>query len=131
MLGSTRPTAFLATTQGSRAAAFYGGTLGLPQRSEDAFALVFDMNGVELRVQKVEQLTPQPFTVLGWQVRNLPEIVASLAARGVVFEFFAGLAQNAQGIWRAPSGAQVAWFRDPDGNVLSLAEYPVSNDRSR
>jgi len=129
MLAPAQVTAFLATTQGARAAAFYSETLGLPQVSEDAFALVFDLQGVELRIQKVERLTPQPFTVLGWQVRTLAAVVASLMARGVVFERFPGLAQNGQGIWRAPSGAQVAWFRDPDGNLLSVAEYPLSNDR--
>jgi hypothetical protein len=66
---------------------------------------------------------------LGWQVRDLPAVIASLTTRGVRFEWFPGVAQDAQGIWRAPSGAQVAWFRDPDGNVLSIAEYPLSNDR--
>jgi catechol 2,3-dioxygenase-like lactoylglutathione lyase family enzyme len=129
MLAPAQVTAFLATAQGPRAAAFYRGTLGLPQISEDAFALVFDLHGVELRIQKVERLTPQPFTVLGWQVQELAAVLAALAARGVVFDRFPGLAQSAQGIWRAPSGAQVAWFRDPDGNLLSVAEYPLANDR--
>lgn len=129
MLASAPVTTFLATTHASRAAAFYGETLGLPQISEDQFALVFDLHGVELRVQKVERFTPQPFAVLGWQVRQISAVIAGLTARGIVFERFPGLAQNAQGIWRAPSGAQVAWFRDPDGNVLSIAEYPLSNDR--
>src|SRR4051812_10540534 len=112
MLSSAQVTAFLATTHGPRAAAFYGEILGLPQLSEDAFALVFDLHGVELRIQKVERLTPQPFTVLGWQVGALAAVVASLTARGVVFERFPGLAQDAQGTWHAPSGARVAWFRD-------------------
>jgi catechol 2,3-dioxygenase-like lactoylglutathione lyase family enzyme len=129
MLGHAQVTAFLATTQGPRAAAFYSEALGLPQISEDAFALVFDLHGMELRVQKVERLTPQPFTVLGWQVRELPAVIAALTARGVVFEHFPGLMQSAQGIWDAPSGAQVAWFRDPDGNLLSVAEYPLSSER--
>jgi catechol 2,3-dioxygenase-like lactoylglutathione lyase family enzyme len=129
MLAATQVTAFLATTQGSRAASFYGDTLGLRQISEDPFALVFDLHGVELRIQKVEHLTPQPFTVLGWQVRALPAVIGSLTARGVLFERFPGMTQSADGIWSAPSGAQVAWFRDPDGNLLSVAEYPLSNDR--
>jgi catechol 2,3-dioxygenase-like lactoylglutathione lyase family enzyme len=124
MLAKARVTAFLATTQGPRAAAFYGETLELRRVSEDEFALVFDLHGVELRLQKVGQLKPQPFTVLGWQVRGLRAAITALAARGVAFERFPGLAQDAQGIWAAPSGAQVAWFRDPDGNLLSVAEYP-------
>lgn len=129
MLDSAQATAFLATTQSRRAATFFGETLGLRRVSEDAFALVFDLHGVELRIQKVEQLTPQPFTVLGWQVRDLSAVIDSLAARGVVFESFPGLVQDARGIWQAPSGARVAWFRDPDGNVLSVAEYAVPDGR--
>jgi len=129
MLGSAQPTAFLATTESRRAATFFGETLGLRRVSEDAFALVFDLHGVELRIQKVEQLTPQPFTVLGWQVRNLSASIESMIARGVVFESFPGLTQDARGVWQAPSGARVAWFRDPDGNLLSIAEYAVPDDR--
>lgn len=129
MLADAKVTAFLATAQGSRAAAFYGDTLQLRQTSDDEFALVFDLHGVELRLQKVKELTPQPFTALGWQVRAIRTTIAGLAARGVVFERFPGLGQDAQGIWAAPSGAQVAWFRDPDGNLLSVAEYPLTTDR--
>jgi len=128
MLADAQVTAFLATTQGPRAAAFYGDTLQLRQLSDDDFALVFDLHGVELRLQKVKQFTPQPFTALGWQVRALRTTIAALAARGVTFERFPGLVQDAQGIWAAPSGAQIAWFRDPDGNLLSLAEYPLASD---
>jgi catechol 2,3-dioxygenase-like lactoylglutathione lyase family enzyme len=91
--------------------------------SEDGFALVFDANGVELRLQKVERFTPQRFTALGWEVSGLNTVVATLAARGVRFERFPGLEQDAEGVWSAPSGARVAWFQDPDGNLLSVAEY--------
>ena len=129
MLADAKVTAFLATTQGPRAAAFYGDTLQLRQKSDDEFALVFELHHVELRLQKVKEFTPQPFTALGWQVRAIRTTVAALAARGVVFERFPGLLQDAQGIWAAPSGAQVAWFRDPDGNLLSVAEYPLTIDR--
>ncbi|HET7188491.1 MAG TPA: hypothetical protein VFI52_10060 [Gemmatimonadaceae bacterium] len=129
MLADAKVTAFLATTRAKRAAAFYGEILQLPQLSEDEYAIVFDLNGVELRLQKVKEFTPQPFTALGWQVRTIRTTVAALAARGVVFERFPGLVQDAQGIWAAPSGAQVAWFRDPDGNLLSVAEYPLTIDR--
>jgi catechol 2,3-dioxygenase-like lactoylglutathione lyase family enzyme len=129
MLSTARVTAFLATALPRRAAEFYGETLGLPQITEDQFALVFDLHGVELRIQKVERLRPQAFTVLGWQVPHLATVIASLTARGIVFERFSGLTQSVDGVWRAPSGAAVAWFRDPDGNLLSVAEYPLSNDR--
>jgi catechol 2,3-dioxygenase-like lactoylglutathione lyase family enzyme len=128
MLVSAPVTAFLATALPQRAAAFYGETLGLRRISEDQFALVFDLHGAELRIQKVERFAPQPFTVLGWRVEELGLVVASLTSRGVAFERFPGLTQSAEGVWRAPSGAAVAWFRDPDGNLLSVAEYPLSND---
>ena len=129
MLRDAKVTAFLATTQGPRAAAFYAETLALRQLSDDEFALVFDLGGVELRIQKLKQFTPQPFTALGWQVPTLRTTIAALADRGVAFERFPGLAQDAQGVWVAPSGAQVAWFRDPDGNLLSVAEYPPTEHR--
>ena len=123
MLSAERLVAFAATTDGGRAAAFYGTVLGLPIRSDDAFAIVFDANGVELRVQKVERLTPQPFTAMGWQVADIVRVLARLAAANVTPERYAWLDQDAAGIWHAPSGARVAWFRDPDGNLLSVAQY--------
>jgi predicted enzyme related to lactoylglutathione lyase len=125
MLAHEKLVAFGATTDGARAAAFYGGVLGLPIRSDDAFAIVFDANEVELRLQKVERLTPQPFTSLGWQVADIHDVLARLAARNVRPERYAWLEQDDAGIWSAPSGARVAWFKDPDGNLLSVAQYPA------
>jgi predicted enzyme related to lactoylglutathione lyase len=125
MLSTEKLVAFGATTDGKRAAAFYGEVLGLPIRSDDAFAIVFDANGVELRLQKVEHLTPQPFTTLGWQVGDVGGVLARLAALKISPERYAWLDQDTTGIWRAPSGARVAWFKDPDGNLLSVAEYPA------
>ena len=125
MLATEKLVAFAATTDGQRAAAFYGSVLGLPIRSDAAFAIVFDANGVELRVQKVERLTPQPFTALGWQVADLARVLARLAAANISPERYAWLDQDAAGVWRAPSGARVAWFHDPDGNLLSVAQYPA------
>lgn len=123
MLANERLVAFGATTNADRAAQFYGDVLGLSRRSEDAFALVFEANGVELRLQKLETLVPQGFTVLGWQVRDMDAVLDALARRGVRVERYSGLAQDARGVWSAPSGARVAWFKDPDGNLLSVAQY--------
>jgi hypothetical protein len=81
-----------------------------------------DANGVELRIQKVQTLTPQPHTQLGWSVISLEEVVRALRAKGVVFESYPFMRQNALGIWTAPSGAKVAWLKDPDGNLLSLTQ---------
>jgi hypothetical protein len=114
--------AFLATSDGGRARAFYEGALGLCVLGDDDFALALDANGTMLRVQKVERVTPHPFTALGWQVPDIAATVQALAARGVAFERYAGLEQDERGVWRAPSGALVAWFKDPDGNVLSVTQ---------
>ena len=125
MLGTQKLVAFGATVDAARAARFYGEILGLRRRSEDAFALVFDANGVELRLQKVEALTPQGFTVLGWQVRDVDAVLDVLTRSGIPAERYAGLSQDARGVWSAPSGARIAWFKDPDGNLLSIAQYPA------
>jgi len=89
---------------------------------EDEFAIVLDANGVELRIQKVQTLTPQPHTQLGWSVNSLEEVLRALRAKGVVFESYPFMQQDALGIWTAPSGAKVAWLKDPDGNLLSLTQ---------
>jgi catechol 2,3-dioxygenase-like lactoylglutathione lyase family enzyme len=112
--------AFVAAADAAQARAFYADTLGLRLRSDDRFALVFDAHGVTLRVQKVQQVSPPPYTVLGWQVPDLPEAVRQLTARGIRFEHFDGLEQDELGIWTAPGGSGVAWFRDPEGHLLSL-----------
>jgi hypothetical protein len=96
--------------------------LGLRLTSEDKFALVFDANGTSLRVSVVRELVPAGYTVLGWLVPNIEQAVRELTARSVVFQRFDGLQQDDLGIWSAPSGASVAWFRDPDGNTLSLTQ---------
>jgi predicted enzyme related to lactoylglutathione lyase len=124
MLEAEKLVAFGATTNATRAVDFYGRVLGLRQQSDDAFAIVFDAGGVELRLQKVERVTAQPFTVLGWQVADIDHVVDRLVAAGIGPERYVGLAQDRRGIWSAPSGARVAWFKDPDGNLLSVAQYP-------
>lgn len=122
MLASSSPIAFLATIQPDRAKTFYSDTIGLRLLSDDQFSLVFDAAGVPLRVQKVRELRPQEFTALGWQVEDIRTAVSGLMKRGVVFERYPFLQQDELGIWNAPGGASVAWFKDPDGNVLSLTQ---------
>lgn len=129
MLGSARLTAFVATANARRSQVFYESTLGLRLLEDDRFALLFDCNGTPLRIQKVEKVEPPPFTVLGWQVPNIHEAVAGLSQRGVVFERFSFLQQDDVGVWVAPGGTRVAWFKDPDGNLLSLAETVSSLGR--
>lgn len=114
--------AFVGTTSFEKARAFYGEALGLPLLSEDGFALVFDAHGTKLRVTLVNQVTPAAYTVLGWQVDDIAAAVRELEAAGVKFQHYAGLPQDELGIWRAPGGARVAWFKDPDGNTLSVTQ---------
>jgi catechol 2,3-dioxygenase-like lactoylglutathione lyase family enzyme len=122
MLAARKVMAFLATRDGGRAREFYEGALGLRVVSDDDYALALDAHGTQIRVQKVEVFTPHPFTALGWEVPSIDDAVKALRARGVTFELFSGMHQDARGVWQAPSGARVAWFKDPDGNTLSLTQ---------
>ena len=125
MLANSSLIAFGVTTDAKRARAFYEGTLGLRFISEDEFAIVYDVNGVSLRIQKVGRCVPQPFTVLGWSVASIDGIVTRLMDKGVKLERYPSLEQDGRGIWQSPSGAKIAWLKDPDGNILSLTEPPA------
>ncbi len=123
MLGDCALMAFVATTQAEKAKAFYSNTLGLRLVEEDQFTLVFSAGGTTLRIQKVHQFTPHPFTALGWKVADIKSAAARLADKGVKCERYPGMEQDALGIWTVPGGAgKVCWFKDPDGNVLSLTQ---------
>lgn len=123
MLGSKKLIAFVGTTDPARAKAFYGSTLGLRLLNEDRFALVFDANGTKLRVATVPAMAEAKYTVLGWEVADIVATAKSLGKAGVKLEIFGGFPQDELGIWTAPSGAKVAWFKDPDGNILSITQY--------
>jgi catechol 2,3-dioxygenase-like lactoylglutathione lyase family enzyme len=123
MLGSINIVAFVPTKDFEKAKAFYVGILGLGFVKEDGFALVLDANGIMVRVAKVSEFKPAQFTILGWQVPNIEKIVTELQGKGVVFERFGFFEQDALGIWTAPTGDKVAWFKDPDGNVLSVSQH--------
>jgi catechol 2,3-dioxygenase-like lactoylglutathione lyase family enzyme len=122
MLGSINIVAFVPTKDAEKAKAFYVGVLGLRFVKDDGFALVLDANGIMIRVAKAE-FTPAPFTILGWQVSDIEKMVAGLQAKGVHFERFGFFEQDALGIWTSPSGDRVAWFKDPDGNILSVSQH--------
>ncbi len=122
---SAKAMTFIVTRDRERAKDFYGGLLGFKLLNEDAFAAVFDLNGTMLRVSTVENHVAQVHTVLGWEVADIVETVGALRDRGIAFTIYDGFGQDDFGIWSAPgSAAKVAWFTDPDGNVLSLAQSP-------
>lgn len=122
--------AFVTIVDVERARTFYRDTLGLTLvREEPPFALVFDANGVTLRLAIARTAPGAQGTVLGWQVPEIAAVVGELRERGVVFERFEGMEQDEAGVWSSPSGARVAWFRDPDGNILSLSQHPETASR--
>ncbi|HWT66223.1 MAG TPA: VOC family protein [Terracidiphilus sp.] len=118
-----RVVTFLLTARPEAAVEFYRDALGLGFVRDDGFALVFDLDGVMLRIAKVKEHAPLPSTVLGWESKDIAADVARLAAKGVRFEIYDGMGQDALGICMFPGGDRVAWFKDPDGNVLSLSQH--------
>ena len=123
MLGSIDIVAFVPTKDTEKARAFYEGVMGLRFVKDDGFALVLDANGIMVRVARAPQFSPAPFTILGWQVTDIEKIVTELQGKGVQFERFGFFEQDALGIWTAPTGDKVAWFKDPDGNILSVSQH--------
>jgi len=125
IIGGSEVIAFAPTINPEKARAFYEGVLGLRLiADEQPFALVFDANGIMLRVTTVHDLKPQQFTILGWRVADIESTTDRLAAAGVEFLRFPGMNDgDPHGIWNSPSGARIAWFKDPDGNVLSVTEF--------
>lgn len=126
MLTHNDSVSFLVTPDPESSRAFYEQSLGLKLIADEQFALVFDLNGRILRIAKVQELIPAAHTVLGWHVNNIEETVRDLVARGVTFEVYDGMQQDEFGIWVSPSGARVAWFKDPDGNKLSITQLESS-----
>ena len=114
--------AFDPTVMPDKAKSFYRDILGLKFLSQDNFAIEFDSNETSLRVISVQEFNPQPFTVLGWNVEDISTTIKLLNEKGVFCKKYNFLDQDDQGVWTAPGGSKVAWFKDPDGNILSLTE---------
>jgi catechol 2,3-dioxygenase-like lactoylglutathione lyase family enzyme len=123
VLGTSDVIAFASTTDLARARTFYEATLGLQVVDENGYACVFNAHGTMLRITAVAEVAHPGYTVLGWRVVGISEIVAHLESVGVVFARYEGMAQDAQGVWTSPNHDRIAWFTDPDGNVLSLTEF--------
>ena len=124
MVANSKIVAFAPAREAERAKHFYSEVLGLRLVSEDQWALQYDANGVTLRLQLANRFMPQPFTVLGWNVEDVSATMAELKGRGVVFERFGFVQQDANGVWTTPDGSKVAWFKDSEGNLLSVTELP-------
>lgn len=123
MISSGKLMGFLATHDYERAKQFFVGKLGAKFVSQDQFALAVEIGGHQIRVVKIPDFAPVKWTVLGWEVTDVTATVKWLAERGVSTEKYPFVADKELGIWEAPSGAKVAWFKDPDGNVLSVSQH--------
>ena len=123
MLQSSDVVAFTAATDLSRARAFYEEVLGLTVVGQTDFACVFDANGTMLRVTAAPDVARAAYTILGWRVTDIAAVVEGLAAKGIVFLRYDGMDQDETGVWTTPGGDRVAWFPDPDGNILSLTQF--------
>ncbi len=115
-------TAFVATSDPAKARAFYRDVLGFTLIREEPSVLLFSLYGAMLRVNKVDVVTPQPFTVLGWTVDDVVTEIVPLVERGLTFERYPDLPQDENGVARFPNGDKVVWFKDPDGNLLSVTQ---------
>lgn len=123
MLAASKLVGFVPTQDSARAREFYEGKLGFQFVSDDPFALVMLAGDHKIRIAKVKHLTPAPYTVLGWEVEDIEAMVKWLTGRGVVFEKYSFVQDQKLGIWTTPNGDKVAWFKDPDGNVLSVSQH--------
>ncbi|MGE0742474.1 MAG: VOC family protein [Hyphomonadaceae bacterium] len=123
MLASAPMTPLVGTMKPEAAKAFYGDVLGLKFINDDGFALVFEGKNGRIRVSRVPAVTPPAYAVLGFTVDDINKAVDGLAAKGVVFARFGFLPQDARGVWSAPDGTKVAWFHDPDLNLLSIVQH--------
>ena len=123
MLNASKIIGFVPTRDATKAKEFYVGQLGLTFVSEDEYALVLNANGNMVRVIKAKDSKPVQYTVLGWEVSQIENVAAELKNRGIAFEQYPFIQDKELGIWIAPNGDKIAWFRDPDGNVLSVSEH--------
>jgi catechol 2,3-dioxygenase-like lactoylglutathione lyase family enzyme len=123
-LGKSNIVGFVPTRNAERSREFFEKTLGLTFVSDDKFALVFESNGIQIRVFRAPEYQPFNFTILGWEVNDIVATVKELSAAGVTFERYSFIEQDELGIWSAPDrAAKIAWFKDPEGNSLSVSQH--------
>jgi catechol 2,3-dioxygenase-like lactoylglutathione lyase family enzyme len=123
MLAASKVVGFVPTKDSKAAREFYEKKLGLEFVGDDQFALVMKAGETTIRIAKGAKFTPAGYTVLGWEVKDIVAVVGWLAKRGVTFEKYPFVQDQERGIWTAPNGDKVAWFKDPDGNILSVSQH--------
>ncbi len=123
MLGTSEVIAFTAAADLDRAREFYQNTLGLTLIEQHPYACVFDAHGTMLRVTAVAEVATPGYTVLGWRVGDIDQVIAGLLGKGVSFIGYQGMDQAGNGVWTTPNGDRIAWLADPDGNILSLTQF--------
>ncbi len=121
-IAQARPVTFILTRDRAVSEAFYEDVLGLAAPVDDGFAAVFDLGGATLRITHIPDHTPNAHPALGWIVQDIEATIAALSLRGVAMTVYDGIGQDALGVWTAPDGTKVAFFPDPDGNMLSLTQ---------
>ena len=123
MLASATITALVGTMKPDAAKAFYQDVLGLRFVTDDTYAMIFEGKNARVRVSRVPAVMPAQYAVLAFTVDDIDKVVDGLITRGVVFARFGFFVQDARGIWTAPDGTKVAWFHDPDLNLLSIVQH--------
>ena len=123
MLAHSKMMGFIFTRDYDNARAFYEGKLGLQFISQDQYALALRAGEHMIRIVKIPDFVPARATVLGWEVKDIEAVVAWLKARGVILEDYPFIQDRKLGIWSAPGGDRIAWFKDPDGNVLGVSQH--------
>jgi catechol 2,3-dioxygenase-like lactoylglutathione lyase family enzyme len=123
MLAAGKLIGFVPTRDSKRSREFYERKLGFQFVSDDQFALVMQAGDSMIRIAKAANFTPAQYTVMGWEVTEIEAMVKWLSGRGVAFEKYPFVQDRELGIWTTPNGDKVAWFKDPDGNVLSLSQH--------
>lgn len=122
MIGKAKLLSLIGTARAEEAKVFYRDTLGLKFVVDDPFAIVFDMDGADLRVSKVPGFMPSAFAVLGFEVKDINAEIDAIVSRGVKMERYTFFQQDERGVWSGPDGTKVAWFKDPDGNIVSFVQ---------
>lgn len=115
--------AFVPSRNLEKSKLFYTGLVGARVECEDEYALTLRVGDGFVRVVKVEDFQPQPFTVCGIVTDNVGSVARYLIEHGVQMVHYEGMGQDGDGVWEAPSGDRIAWFHDPDGNLLSYTEH--------